>query len=83
MILFAITRDFLKRNSLGTLAVKRKSHQPFCICREKKNRPLKNPLKELVVVHTHKDFLADIQGDCNLYQVYVIMSVFTIPGHVN
>lgn len=32
------------------------------LCREKKNRPLKNPLKELVVVHTDKDFLADIEG---------------------
>ena len=31
-------------------------------CRERKNRPLKNPLKELVVVHTDKDFLADIEG---------------------
>ena len=31
-------------------------------CREKKNKPLKNPLKELVVVHTDKDFLADIEG---------------------
>lgn len=30
--------------------------------REKKNKPLKNPLKELVVVHTDKDFLADIEG---------------------
>lgn len=35
-------------------------------CREKKNRPLKNPLKELVVVHTDKDFLADIEGDLHL-----------------
>ncbi len=31
-------------------------------CREKKNKPLKNPLKELVVVHTDKEFLADIEG---------------------
>ncbi len=31
--------------------------------REKKNKPLKNPLKELVVVHTDKDFLADIEGE--------------------
>ena len=46
----------------------------FLPCREKKNRPLKNPLKELVVVHTDKEFLADIEGDCNLYQTY---------GHVN
>lgn len=44
--------------------------QLFFPCREKKNRPLKNPLKELVVVHTDKDFLADIEGDRNLCQMY-------------
>ncbi|KAL3138515.1 hypothetical protein ABBQ32_006299 [Trebouxia sp. C0010 RCD-2024] len=37
--------------------------------REKKNRPLKNPLKELVVVHTDKDFLADIEGELKEYVV--------------
>lgn len=31
--------------------------------RERKNRPLKNPLKGLVVVHTDKEFLADIEGE--------------------
>ncbi|DBA71115.1 hypothetical protein WJX79_007299 [Trebouxia sp. C0005] len=37
--------------------------------REKKNKPLKNPLKELVVVHTDKDFLADIEGELKEYVV--------------
>lgn len=36
-------------------------------CREKKNKPLKNPLKELVVVHTDKEFLADIEGELRDY----------------
>jgi hypothetical protein len=30
--------------------------------RERRNKPLKMPLTELVVVHTDKDFLADIEG---------------------
>lgn len=44
-------------------------------CREKKNRPLKNPLKELVVVHTDKDFLADIEGDTNLHLIHVLLQL--------
>ena len=46
------------------------------LCRERKNRPLKNPLKELVVVHTDKDFLADIEGNCNLSLSYNFSRVF-------
>jgi isoleucyl-tRNA synthetase len=48
-------------------------------CREKKNKPLKNPLKELVVVHTDKDFLADIEGklypptQCILYSSFWLL----------
>lgn len=32
-------------------------------CREKHNKPLKQPLKELTVVHTDESFLADISGE--------------------
>lgn len=32
------------------------------VIREKRNKPLKTPLKSLVVVHSDADFLTDIQG---------------------
>ena len=44
--------------------------------REKKNKPLKNPLKELVVVHTDKDFLADIEGKLHLPTHCILYSSF-------
>ena len=44
--------------------------------REKKNKPLKNPLKELVVVHTDKDFLADIEGKLYLPTQCILYSSF-------
>jgi len=44
-----------------------------CLHREKKNKPLKNPLKELVVVHTDKDFLADIEGKPRPYSMQTVL----------
>lgn len=45
--------------------------------REKKNKPLKNPLKELVVVHTDKDFLADIEGKLYLLTQCIMCTLFS------
>ncbi len=47
-----------------------------CMHREKKNKPLKNPLKELVVVHTDKDFLADIEGKLYLPTRCILHFIF-------
>lgn len=35
--------------------------------RERRTRPLKSPLKSLVVVHSDLDFLADISGELREY----------------
>lgn len=37
--------------------------------REKRNRPLKTPLRELLVVHSDENFLADIEGDLKEYVI--------------